>query len=62
MSCHFVVLLIRTFRDKYPSLAVPLSLTESHSCKNFFSKVGGMSGMERAYEFHELTRVANTMN
>jgi hypothetical protein len=60
MSCHFVVL--RTFRDKYPSLAVPLSLTRSDSCENFFSKVGGMLGMERAYEFHELGRVANTMN
>jgi hypothetical protein len=62
MSCHFVVLLIRTFRDKYPSLAVPLSLTGSDSCENFFLKVGGMSSMEYAYDFHELARAANTMN
>jgi hypothetical protein len=62
MSCHFVVLLIRTFRDKYPSLAIPLSLIGSDSCQNFFSKVRGMSGMERAYDFHELARVVNTMN
>jgi hypothetical protein len=37
-------------------------LTRSDSCENFFSKVGGMSGMERAYDFHELARAANTMN
>jgi hypothetical protein len=37
-------------------------LTGSNSCENFFSKVGGMLGMECAYDFHELVRATNTMN
>jgi hypothetical protein len=62
MSCYFVVLLICLFRDKYPSLLVPLYLTGSDACEIFFSKIGGMVGMERAYDFHELIRCANTLN
>jgi hypothetical protein len=62
MSCHFVVLLIRLFRDKYPSLPVPLHLTGSDACEIFFSKIWGMVGLEHAYNFHELIRCANTLN
>ena len=62
MSCHFVVLLICHFRDKYPELAVPLHLTGSDSCEIFFSKIGGMEGHERAYDFHQLVNTANTLN
>jgi hypothetical protein len=62
MSCHFVVLLISLFREKYPTFLVPLHLTGSESCEMFFSKIGGMVGMERAYDFHELVRCANTLN
>lgn len=61
-SCHFVVLLILHFRDNYPNLVVPLHLTGSDSCEIFFSKIGGMNGMERAYDFHELVSCANTLN
>ena len=40
MSCHFVVLLICHFREKYPKLAVPLHLTGSDSCEFFFPRLG----------------------
>ena len=62
LSCHFVVLLICHFRDKFPNLAVPLHLTGSDSCEFFFSRIGGMNGLERAYDFHELVNTANTLN
>ena len=62
LSCHFVVLLIRYFRDAFSHLPVPLHLTGSDSCEIFFSKVGGMQGMERAYDFQELVGCANTVN
>lgn len=62
LSCHFVVLLILHFRDNYPNLVVPLHLTGSDSCEIFFSQIGGMNGMERAYDFHELVSCANTLN
>ena len=59
MSCHFVVLLICLFRDKVPARS---SLTGSDACKILFSKVGGMVGMERIYDFHELIKCANILN
>jgi hypothetical protein len=62
MSCHFVVLLIKMFHDFYPVLEVPLYLTGSESCEIFFSRIGGMQGMERAYNFHELINCANALN
>jgi hypothetical protein len=62
LSCHFVVLLIRYFRDFHGQLPVPLHLSGSDACEIFFSKVGGMQGMERAYDFHELVNCANTLN
>jgi hypothetical protein len=62
LSCHFVVLLIKTFRDRFPSLPVPLHLTRSYSCEIFFSKIRRMVGMERAYDFHELLNSANILN
>jgi len=49
-------------RDKFPHLSVPFHLTGSDSCEVFFSKVGGMVGMERAYDFQELLGAANTVN
>lgn len=57
-----MVLLIKLFRDAYDHLPVPFHLTGSDSCEIFFSKVGGMQGMERAYDFHELVGCANTVN
>ena len=62
MSCHFVVLLITLFKEKHPTLLVPLYLIGSDSCKIFFSKISSMVGMEKAYDFHELVWCANTLN
>ena len=39
MSCHFVVLLICLFKEKYPSLPVPLHLIGSNSCEIFSPKL-----------------------
>jgi hypothetical protein len=50
------------FRDKYSHLPVPLHLIGSDSCEVFFSKIGGMVGLERAYDFHEVVGTAHTFN
>ena len=42
LSCNFVVLLIKYFRDFFGYLVVPLHLTWSKYCEIFFSKVEGM--------------------
>jgi hypothetical protein len=62
LSCNFVVLFIKYFRDFFGHLVVLLHLIGSNSYEIFFSKVGGMQGMERAYDFHELLGCANTIN
>jgi hypothetical protein len=60
MSFHFVVLLIKHLKYQYLELTVPLHLTKPDSCEVFFSKIGGMVGMECAYEFCELVNCTNT--
>lgn len=62
MSCHFIVLLICAFRDKFPHLCVPFHLLGSDCCEIFFSKVGGMSGHERNYDFGTLLDSAVGLN
>ena len=54
LSCHFVVLLIKYFRDAFSHLLVPFHLIGFDLCEIFFSKVGGMQGMERAYDFAQV--------
>jgi hypothetical protein len=39
LSCHFVVLLVKYFPDKYPHLPVLFHLTKSDSCYIFFQKL-----------------------
>jgi hypothetical protein len=41
---------------------VPLHLTSSDACEIFFSKIGGMQGLECAYDFHELVGCTNILN
>lgn len=53
-----MVLLLCYFCDKYSHLLVPLHLTGSGSCEFFSSKIKGMAGMERAYDFHELVSMS----
>ena len=62
LSCYFIVLLICHFCDKFPGLTVLFYLIGSDSCEVFFSKVGGMVGMERAYDFQELLGTTNIVN
>ncbi|MCO5593945.1 hypothetical protein L7F22_047964 [Adiantum nelumboides] len=44
VSCHFVVLLIKYFRDFHSNFRCPLHLTGSNVAEIFFSKVGSMVG------------------
>jgi len=62
MSYHFVVLLIKHFKDQYPKLTILLHLTELDFCEVFFSKIRGMVGMEHAYDFFEVVNCTNTLN
>ena len=62
LSCQFAMLLICHFRDKYAHLPIPLYLTGSDSCEIIFPKIGGMNRNGRAYDFHKLTNMANTLN
>ncbi|KAL3678512.1 hypothetical protein R1sor_021468 [Riccia sorocarpa] len=62
MSCHMVVLLCRLFRDNYPGMKVPMHLLGSDCCEHFFSRVGGMSGYERNYDFADLIDCASGLN
>lgn len=61
-SCHFVVMLICHSRSRYSHLPISLHLIASDACEIFFSKIGGMVGVERAYDFHELVNTTNTVN
>ncbi|KAL3680273.1 hypothetical protein R1sor_023229 [Riccia sorocarpa] len=56
------VLLVKLFRNKYPYLPVSFSRTGTDVCEIFFSKVGGMNGVERAYDFGDLLRSAGSLN
>ncbi|KAL2630167.1 hypothetical protein R1flu_014853 [Riccia fluitans] len=50
------------FRDKFPRMALPLHLLGSDSCEQFFSRVGGMRGYERNYDFGDLLDCASGLN
>ena len=62
LSCHFVLLLVKHFRDVYPHLPVFLHLTWSDDCEIFFSKIGEMNGMERSYDLHDLVNTYYILN
>ncbi|KAL2620839.1 hypothetical protein R1flu_001044 [Riccia fluitans] len=62
ISCHFVVLLCRVFRNKFPRMALPLYLLGSDSCEQFFSRVGGMRRYGRNYDFGDLLDCASGLN
>jgi hypothetical protein len=62
MSCHFILLLICHFRDRYFHLHAPLHLTWSDAYKKKFSKIGEMVGLECVYNFHELVGTTHTLN
>ncbi|KAL3681020.1 hypothetical protein R1sor_023976 [Riccia sorocarpa] len=57
-----VLLLCRLFRDKFPGQEVPLHLLGSDYCEHFFSRVGGMSGYERNYDFGDLINCVSGLN
>ena len=46
----------------YLHLQVLLHLIRSDCCEVFFSKIGGMNGNERAYDFHKLLNTTNMLN
>lgn len=46
----------------YSNLVVSLHLTSNDSCKVVISKIALMNEHKRAYDFHELVNIANTLN
>lgn len=50
------------FKDKYPHLIVPLHPTSNTSCEIFYSEIGGMVGLKRAYDFHKVASTTNMLN
>ncbi|KAL3681114.1 hypothetical protein R1sor_024070 [Riccia sorocarpa] len=48
--------------DQYPGYEVPLHLLGSDCCEHFFSRVGGMAGYERNYDFGDLMSCASGLN
>ncbi|KAL3685188.1 hypothetical protein R1sor_003210 [Riccia sorocarpa] len=57
-----VVLLCQLFKEKYSGLKVPLHLLGLDCRKHFFSRVGGMTGYERNYDFEDLIHSASGLN
>ena len=53
---------MRLFRDHYSNFPCVFHLTGLDVCEKFFSKVGGMVGMERAYDFTDLLHDVGTLN
>lgn len=53
-SCHYVVFLIKLFRDQFSHLQVLLSIVRSYVCEVLFSKVGGMIQIERTYDDYDM--------
>jgi hypothetical protein len=60
MSYHFVVIMTVIFHEKYLHLSVFFHIIGSNSYEMFSYKMGGMVGMERAYDFQELVNCANS--
>ena len=53
---------MRLFRDQYSNLPCALNLTRLDVCENFFSKVDGMVGVDRTYDFNDLLHAIGTLN
>ena len=53
---------MRLFRDHYSNFPCVFHLIGLDVCENFLSKVGGMVGVERAYDFTDLLHAIGTLN
>ena len=53
---------MRLFLDQYSNFPCALHLTRSDVCEKFFSKVSGMVGVEREYDFTDLLHAIGTLN
>lgn len=62
ISCHFIVLLVCYLQDKFPTLCIMFHLLGTNCVEIFFSKVKGMSGHERNYDFGSSIYSANEIN
>ena len=54
LSCHFVVHILRTFRDIAPNSRVELGLTGSDVCESFFSENGSFVMNRHTYSFRDM--------
>ena len=53
LSCHFIVLLIKLFRDKFKDLAIPFHSLGSDVCEDVFAALGGFVRNKRTYTIYE---------
>ena len=53
LSCHFVVLLIKIFRDFHPNVGIPFDLTGTDVCEDYFSSLGSWNMNKRTYTIRE---------
>ena len=60
MSCHFVVLLIRLFRDHYPDKDIPYYRCGSDPCEYFFSSLGSFVMNKRTYTLLDAIQTVRT--
>jgi hypothetical protein len=51
LSCHYAVLLLMTFRDRFPHLSLPYWLTGTDSCEDLFSSLGSFVQNKRVYTY-----------
>lgn len=51
MSCHYVVLLIMTYRDRFPTLTPTFRRTGTDCCEDKFSSFGSFVENKRVYTF-----------
>ena len=53
MSCHDICLLIKIFRDHFPTLQIPYSRLGSDVCEDYFSSLGSFAMNKRTYTIME---------
>ena len=56
MSCHFVVLLIKLYTERYPAQPCPFNLAGTQCCEDLFSHLGSFVANKRTYSLLDAIR------
>ena len=62
LSCHFVINMIRLFRDFFPKLNCPLHRCGSDCCETFFSSLGSYTMNKHTFTFLEALNMIGKQN